>query len=301
MRALGIDYGGTHTKLLLLEGEREVARDTVDTVRLEGLADQVSSFLGDARPAAFGVTVAGTLDPVSGVVGRSANLPWLDGTAPARLLSQALGVPGVAVQDGEAAALAEARIGAGRGSDDVFVIALGTGIAGAHVSGGAVRRGAHGAAGEIGHLRVTAADHACSCGGRGCLETVIGGSQLGARWSERGGAGGTARDVVAAARAGDEAARAVLDDAARGLGRALLALSALVDPALVVVGGGVARAPEWTVEPALAHARAEATFHTLPDVAPAALGVWAGAHGAALAARDAAAARPADASSAART
>lgn len=284
MSILGIDYGGTHTKLLLLDGERTLAQDTVDTTRIEGLADQVSAFLGDARPQAFGVTIAGTLDPGTGVVGRSTNLPWLDGTAPAEMLSRALGIPGVAVQDGEAAALAEARVGAGRGAGDVFVIALGTGIAGAHVVGGAVHRGAHGAAGEIGHLRATDADHACSCGGRGCLETVIGGYQLGTRWRERGGSGGTARDVVAAADAGDAAAIATLDAAARGFGRALLALSALVDPSLVVVGGGVARSPEWTVEPALRHARAESTFHTLPPVVPAALGVWAGAHGAALAA-----------------
>src|SRR5690606_11922672 len=144
------------------------------------LGDGVAEFLEGAAVAAdaFAVTVAGTLDPSTGIVGRSANLPWLDGIAPADRLSARLGIPGWAVQDGEAAALAEARLGAGRGSDDVFVLALGTGIAGAHVVSGQVRRGAHGAAGEIGHMQVVHNGVVCSCGQIGCLETAIGGNQL---------------------------------------------------------------------------------------------------------------------------
>ncbi|MGI6879127.1 ROK family protein [Microbacterium sp. gxy059] len=288
MTALGIDYGGTRTKLLLRgDAGEELARGTVETGDLAALSAATAEFVADApaRADAFGLTIAGTLDPVTGVVGRSTNLPWLDGTAPAAELADLLGFPGIAVQDGEAAALAEARAGAGRDADDVFVIALGTGIAGAHVVNGTVRRGAHGAAGEIGHMRVTDAEHACSCGRKGCLETLIGGTQLGLRWRECGGpVGATAREVVEAARAGDAAAIAVLEDAADGLARALLELTALIDPALVVIGGGVARSPEWTVDPAVERARTHATFHTVPRVVPAELGVWAGAHGAALAA-----------------
>ncbi|WP_221584972.1 ROK family protein [Microbacterium sp. G2-8] len=284
MTRLGVDYGGTQTKLLLADDDGSSIRThTVDTGDLSDLAHAVRDFVGTDDVAAFGVTVAGTLDPTTGVVGTSANLPWLDGTAPAADLSRRLGIPGVAVHDGEAAALAEARRGAGQGIDDVFVLALGTGIAGAHVLGGTPRRGAHGAAGEIGHVRVTDADYSCSCGGRGCLETVIGGSQLGVRWRERGGAGGTARDVVAAVASGDEAAIAVLSEAQDGLARALLEVVALVDPSRIVIGGGVARSAEVIVDPAVRRARERATFHILPDVVPAALGVWAGAHGAALA------------------
>ncbi|WP_110589820.1 ROK family protein [Microbacterium suaedae] len=289
MTRLGIDYGGTKTKLMLVSDEGEIARDTVSTGGLRALGESVGNFLerAGATPASFALTVAGTLDPATGVVGHSANLPWLNGTAPAEVLSSSLGVPGVAVQDGEAAALAEARFGAGRGGDDVFVIALGTGIAGAHVVGGRVRRGAHGAAGEIGHMRTTQSEVVCSCGQRGCLETAIGGSQLADRWRDHGGAAGTgasAQDVVAAARAGDGAAVAALDDAAQALARALLDVCALIDPGLVVIGGGVARSPEWTVQPAVAAAGAAATFHRLPPIELATLGVWAGARGAAEAA-----------------
>jgi glucokinase len=293
-RLLGIDYGGTQTKLLLAEAGAAggtgaaVRRHTVPTATLsdlDRLAHAAEDFVAGERVDGFGVTVAGTLD-ATGTVGRSANMPWLDGQAPADVLGDRLGVAGVAVQDGVAAALAEARAGAGRGHDDIFVIALGTGIAGAHVVRGEVRRGAHGGAGEIGHMAV-AGDLLCSCGQRGCLETAIGGSQLGRRWNELRGASdshASAADVVAAARQGDAHAIRALDLATSALGRALLELSALIDPAVVVIGGGVARSPEWTVDPAVAKARAGATFHRVPDVVPAELGVWAGAQGAALAA-----------------
>lgn len=288
MIALGIDYGGTHTKLLLVAGDgRELARDTVSTGGLEELGARAVEFVGGATVDTFAVTIAGTLDPATGVVGRSTNLPWLDGTAPAEVLAERLGAPGFAVQDGEAAALAEARLGAGRGSDDVFVIALGTGIAGAHVMSGSVRRGAHGAAGEIGHMQVVQNTVVCSCGQVGCLETAIGGNQLAARWADSGGTvprSATARDVVRAADAGDVSARAALDAATRALGRAILEVSALVDPELIVIGGGVARSPEWTVHPAIDVARASATFHSVPEIRLATLGVWAGARGAAEAA-----------------
>ncbi|MGO1265285.1 MAG: ROK family protein [Microbacterium gubbeenense] len=289
MTALGIDYGGTYTKFLLVsQGGEELARETAPTGSIDELGDRVARFLASAPADAFGVTVAGTLDPATGIVGRSTNLPWLDGTAPAEVLSARLGIPGTAVQDGEAAALAEARLGAGRGSDDVFVLALGTGIAGAHVTRGSVRRGAHGAAGEVGHMRVATNGVVCSCGQLECLETAIGGHQLAARWAERGGAGAdgaTAVDVVRAAESGDESARAALDDAARALGRTILEVSALVDPELIVVGGGLSRSPEWTVHPAIEMARASATFHTVPEIRLATLGVWAGARGAAEAVR----------------
>lgn len=288
MSSLGIDYGGTDTKLVLVSSDGEmIDQSIVPSASLDELAGSVRGFLADSRnaPSGFAVTIAGTLDPATGVVGRAANMSWLDGTRPAETLASALGIPGRAVQDGEAAALAEARLGAGRGSDDVFVIALGTGIAGAHVVEGAVRKGAHGAAGEIGHLAVAGNGVRCSCGQIGCLETAIGGTKIAERWRENGGsaaAGATARDVVVAAEAGDVAARGALDAAARALGRAILELAALVDPALIVVGGGLSRSPRWTVDPAVDVARAGATFHTIPDVKLATLGVWAGARGAAL-------------------
>lgn len=289
---LGIDYGGTDTKLLLADRSgAELASRTVPTGLLADLARAVTVFLNAAgqRPDGFGLTIAGTLDPATHVVGRSTNLPWLDGTDPARDLAVLMGVPGVAINDGAAAGLAEAAVGAGRGSDDVFLIVLGTGIGGAHVLHGALAPGFHGAAGELGHIQVMDAGPRCSCGQYGCLETAIGGTAMGQRWREispEAPAGATAKDVVDAAAAGDREARRVLDAASRAFGRALLTVTAVIDPGVVVIGGGVARSPEWTVEPAISWARRRATFHTLPDFRSAALGASSGAWGAVIAATE---------------
>lgn len=284
---LGIDYGGSRTKLLLRAGAdgHVLDQQEVPTGDLTELAGSVRSFVGAADVDRFGMSVAGTFDAVTGVIGRSTNMPWLDGVAPADVLTELVEIPGVAVQDGIATAIAEATIGAGRGAEDVFVIALGTGIAGAQVVRGEVRAGAHGGAGEVGHLMV-GGEHTCSCGQTGCLETLIGGAQLGRRWAEESGTGSgngyTAQEVVAAAVAGDGAAQRVLDRGAHALARALLHVSALIDPGVLVFGGGLARSPEWTVHPAVRIAQGTATFHQLPQVRLAELGVWAGAHGALL-------------------
>ncbi|UFU03608.1 ROK family protein [Ruania suaedae] len=285
---LGIDYGATQTKLLLVEaGATEVLdRRAVPTGRLADLAAAVAGVQADHPVGRFGLTIAGTLDPHSGLVGRSTNMPWLDGLDPAAALAAQVGIPGVAVQDGTAMALGEATLGAGRDCRDVFVIALGTGVAGAHVVDGEVRAGAHGGAGEIGHVAV-GAPHECSCGQVGCLETLIGGAHVGRRWLQERSTTGetpTALDVVLAAEAGDRAARTVLRRATDGLARAILQASALLDPGMIVVGGGLARSPRWTVHPAVEAAERAATFHHLPEIRTAALGVWAGAHGAVLAA-----------------
>ena len=95
MTALGIDYGGTHTKFLLVsQGGEELARADRSDGQHRRAGDRVARFLASAPADAFGVTVAGTLDPATGIVGRSTNLPWLDGTAPAEVLSARLGIPG---------------------------------------------------------------------------------------------------------------------------------------------------------------------------------------------------------------
>ena len=297
---LGIDHGGTRTKLLLVDettsGRGVVRQDSVDTAgsagSLEDLSRAVERFVDGLPVAAFGLTVAGIVDESTGIVRASANMPWLDGSSPAAAIGAALDAPGVAVNDGGATARAEAVLGAGRSCDDVFVIALGTGIAGAHVVAGAVRHGAHGGAGEVGHVPL-GGRRLCSCGQRGCLETEIGGLRLAARWirSGRGAAGDTARELVGAAADGDAVARGILDEATSALARTLLGVIAIVDPGVIVIGGGLSAAESWIVAPAVAKVRGGATFHRVPPIVPARFGVWAGAWGAVLAAGERAALR----------
>lgn len=299
---LGIDYGGTGTKLLLAglaDGELHVIRhDTIATPRgadaLEELATEIRVFLGVAEPVAMGVSIAGIVNETTGVVVTSTNLPWLDGLSPAGVLGAKLGILAVPVHDGHSAARAEAVLGAGRGHDDIFVLALGTGIAGAHIVDGRLRRGAHGAAGEIGHIS-RGEGRLCSCGQRGCLESEIGGAQLARRWAElqndagrpMGSVPPTARDLAAAADAGDGLAIGLLDAATSSLAQGLLGLIALNDPGLIVIGGGLSGARRWIVDPVVEKVRDRATFHRLPEIVLADLAVWAGSWGAVLAAVDA--------------
>lgn len=298
---LGIDCGGTNTKLLLAreaDGEwTTLRRDRFPTPQhpqaLSEVIARVTDFVGPDAPDAFGFAVPGIIDETGGVVACS-NVRWLEGTTPTDTLSAALGAPGVVVHDGAATARAEVVLGAARGYTDIFVLGLGTGISGAHVIDGEIRRGAHGAAGEIGHVSL-GGDRPCSCGQRGCLETFVGGTQLGQRWSAVTGAAAgsaTARDLIEAAGAGDTRAVAILDEATTALARSVLDLVALVDPRVIVVGGGVAQAWAQVLEPTIAKARAAATFHHVPLIVPARLGMWGAAWGTVLAARSVAGLEP---------
>ncbi len=291
---LGIDCGGTDTKLLLAreaDGQwTALRRSHVPTPRradpLTQLTAHVKEFIGTDSPDGVGFAVPGIIGE-DGVVVACSNVRWLEGTAPADTVSAALGVPGVVVHDGAATARAEVVLGAARGYADVFVLGLGTGIAGAHVVDGEIRRGAHGAAGEIGHVSL-GGDRPCSCGQRGCLETYIGGAQLGQRWGALIGATAgtaTARDLIDAAGRGDARAVAMLDEATTALARSVLDLVALVDPSLIVAGGGLAQAWAQVLEPTIAKVHAAATFHQVPPIVPARLGRWGAVWGTILAAR----------------
>lgn len=298
---LAIDCGGTNTKLLLAreaDGEwTTLRRDRFPTPQhpraLAEVVAQVTEFVGTDVPDAFGFAVPGIIDE-SGRVVACGNVRWLEGTTPTDAISAALGAPGVVVHDGAASARAEVVLGAARGYTDIFVLGLGTGISGAHIIDGQIRRGAHGAAGEIGHVSL-GGDRPCSCGQHGCLETYIGGTQLGQRWSTVTGAVAgtvTARDLIEAAGAGDVRAVAILDEATTALARSVLDLVALVDPSLIVVGGGVAQAWAQVLEPTITKVRAAATFHQVPLIVRARLGMWGAAWGTVLAARSVAGLEP---------
>ncbi len=289
---LGIDCGGTNTKVLL--GEREGgelvlrSRERFPTPRhpeaLVEVGHRVRSFLDGQVPVGFGIAVPGIID-ASGTVLTSTNLPWLEGATPAMALAEAVGAPGVVLHDGAAAAQAEVTLGAARGEPDAFIIALGTGVAGAHVVDGRIRRGSHGGAGEIGHVSL-GGDRLCSCGQRGCLETAIGGRQLARQWQETlGVADRTAKDLVEAVRAGDLRARGLLEAGTSALARGVLAMVALLDPGIIVIGGGLATAADLVIAPTAEKVAGLATFHQVPPIVPAALGSWAAAWGALLAAR----------------
>lgn len=290
---LGLDVGGSSVKYRLASaGQADGMPDAIAEGVAPALAEELPATLAELarsvsaghRLAAVAVAIPGLVDEASGTVIRSSNVPALDGRALGPELSALLGVPVSILNDGRAAAVAEARWGAGAGERDVFTLALGTGIAGSHLVDGVIADGAHGSAGELGHVVVEPGGRPCSCGQRGCLETLLGAPALRRAWNAAGGEG-SARELLAAYDEDDPRAVPIVRTAAQHLADALLTLLALVDPGVVVVGGGLASAPHRLVELAAGYVAEQATFHRVPPIVPAELGRWAGAVGTAAEAR----------------
>ncbi|HET9672849.1 MAG TPA: ROK family protein, partial [Actinomycetota bacterium] len=247
----------------------------------------------------IGVGAAGLVDVGRGVILFSPNFAWRDVPLAERLAAR-FGLPVTLDNDATAAAWGEAKLGAAAGARHALLITLGTGIGGGIVVDGAVMRGAHGLAGEIGHIVVEPDGPGCGCGNRGCWEQVASGQAL-----EREGvaalerkptsaiarlAGGdpsrvTGELVVSAAVDGDLEAISIVHGVARRLGEGIAGLVNVLDPEIVVVGGGLAAVGELLFGPAREAYRATVEGRSArPDVpiVPAALGNDAGAIGAAL-------------------
>ncbi|MET9271966.1 ROK family transcriptional regulator [Kribbella sp. NPDC003557] len=184
-----------------------------------------------------GVGLAGVIDRASGVVRHATYADWRDVDL-AGLLEQRLGLPVVVDNDVNTLVANEQWFGAGRGVADMAVVSIGRGIGLGMVLDGRLYRGAAGGAGEFGHLKVADGPE-CACGGRGCLEAVIGGPALLTRTGRP-----TLEDAAAAARDGDRTARAVFDEAGRILGTAVGNLVNLLNPKLIVLAGEGTRAGE---------------------------------------------------------
>lgn len=291
---VALDVGGTGIKCAVVDGDARVRHtERHATGRERGPAAVIATILdiaaGLARTAAandhlvraVGLVVPGIVDESAGVAVWSANLGFRD--VPLRkLLEERLGVPAALGHDVRAGGLAEARLGAGRGHRHVLVVPVGTGIAAAHVVDGKVFAGAHGAAGEIGHIVVRPDGPPCECGLRGCLEAIASASAVARRFGERTGRTTTADGVVALVAAGDPDAGAVWRETVDALADGLLTGIALFDPAVVVIGGGLAEAGDTLMVPLRAALRSRITFHREPRLCRAALGDEAGCLGAAL-------------------
>ncbi len=263
--ALGVDIGGTKIAAAVVREDGSViGRRAVPTPVAGGAAAILAAALALSRRVleegrgldiiAIGVGSAGEVDADHGVVTyASDNLPGWAGLALADEFAAATGLPAVIDNDVNALAAGESQFGAGRGFRDVLYVAVGTGIGGAVVLDGRLRRGASWAAGEIGHLIAAwDGDRVCSCGRRGHLEAYAAGPALAARYWELagieasgGGSQGAAealdlRAVAARARAGDLLARRVIAEGAEILGICLGGLLNVLDPQALVIGGGVA-------------------------------------------------------------
>lgn len=203
------------------------------------------------RPAAIGMAAPGPLDPVAGIVERATNLGWVDLPLTDLVGRRLGGIPAALEDDGNLGALGEFRVGGGRGADPFAFLSLGTGLGAGLIVRGRIARGAHRAAGEVGHLAVgERTGPRCSCGQRNCVEVWAGGAGIARRardtWPASRLADGrpAPRDsaaVFALARTGDPEAVRLIGLARHALATAVAALCATVDPAAITVGGSIGR------------------------------------------------------------
>ena len=299
-RVVAIDVGGTNLKGAVVDRRgrsltierRDSCADAgpqavIDAVigLAEELAGECSGGHG-APPGAAGIAVPGLVDESTGTVKVAANLGWRD-VQIGPIAEQRLGVPVTVSHDVRAGALAEGLLGAARGCRDYLLITLGTGIGGAIVIAGRPYVGAHGLGGELGHMAIEPRGPMCGCGRAGCLEALASAGHVSARYGlmARTSESVSAAEVAQRAEAGDDSfADQVWSEAIDALAIGIANYAALLDPELVVIGGGMAAAGNRLFEPLRRRLTAHVRFGEPPQVVAAMLGDEAGRHGAAIAA-----------------
>jgi glucokinase len=298
-----VDEAGTVVEELLVASPATDVEAIVDAIA--GLITELAS---RHTLEAVGVGAAGYIDRARSRVMFAPNLAWRDLDLRGEL-EERVHLPVVVENDANAAAWGEFTFGAGKDVDDLLLVTVGTGVGGGVVLDGRLHRGAFGVGGEIGHLRVVPDGILCGCGNHGCLEAYASGTALvrearaAALSKSEGGtplagclldrAGGdpaaiTGPLITECARAGDPFAIGQLAALGTWLGEGIASLAAVLDPAVVVVGGGVSAAGDLLLDPIRAAFGSQLTgrgHRPLAEIRPATLGNRAGLIGAADLAR----------------
>ncbi|MGW8802961.1 ROK family protein [Streptomyces sp. NPDC055775] len=298
---IALDVGGTGMKAALVGADGtllyEARRATGRERGPDAVVESILAFAAELRAhgeeqfgesaAAAGVAVPGIVDAENGIAVYASNLGWRDVPMRDKLGERLGGVPVALGHDVRTGGLAEGRIGAGKGADRFLFVPLGTGIAGAIGIAGTIEAGAHGYAGEIGHVVVRPDGPDCGCGQRGCLETLASASAISRAWAAASGdPKADAADCAKAVESGDPAAVRVWRNAVDALAAGLVTALTLLDPRMLIIGGGLAEAGETLFVPLRAAVEERVTFQKLPHIVPAALGDTAGCLGAGLLAWD---------------
>ena len=309
---IGIDVGGTKILGGVVDESGEVlATARTDTPRQGGtvltqaIADIAKELLGKHEAGSIGVSAAGFVSSDRKTMLATPNIADWNGVNLDYELTTLIGLPVIIENDANAAAWGEAKFGAGRNQAHMMMLTVGTGIGGGIVVNGALYRGAFGIAAEFGHIRVVPDGHLCGCGARGCFEQYASGKALLRHAREainaspeiarnllsRGDgtvAGLTGSAITDAARDGDPVALAAFTTTGQWLGAGIASLSMILDPASVVIGGGVIEAGEILLKPtreALERTMPFAGKHPYPQIIAAQLGNKAGLVGVADLAR----------------
>lgn len=302
---LAADLGGTNLRMAAVDaGGAILARSKCDTPRsdpeeiVRAIVASVGTVFGNRfvldDVKAIGIAIpAMSIDPEGGVVRKAANLPALDGFPLGRRVSGELGRPVLLENDANAAAIGESWTGASRGTANSICVTLGTGVGGGIILGGKILRGPDWSAGEVGHICVEPRGNPCGCGSRGCVEQYASATAIVRMARELAGdypdsavsgkADLTAFDVFQAGTRGDELTLQVFRRMGHYLGIGLANLINILNPDVIVIGGGVAEAWELFI----GHVRDEIASRAYSEPAkraklvPAALGDDAGLLGAA--------------------
>ncbi|WP_199424238.1 ROK family glucokinase [Actinotalea solisilvae] len=277
MYAIGVDIGGTKIAagvvdedgVILAKAKRKTAaRDAAEIDR--AVADLYTELAAQYEVSALGVAAAGFIGSDRATALFGANIAWRDYPLRDRIAELVADDVRIVVEnDANAAGWAEFQFGVGRDVDDMLLLTVGTGLGGALVVGGRLVRGAWGVAAEVGHLRVVPQGHQCGCGLHGCWEQYASGSAL-VREARAAAAAHPSRatrlveladgrpdkvsgpSVTQAAKEGDPLSIELLAELGRWIGEGSASVAALLDPALVVIGGGVGAAGDLLLEPARA-------------------------------------------------
>ncbi|KRK65620.1 glucokinase [Companilactobacillus tucceti DSM 20183] len=310
-KLIGVDLGGTTIKFAILTADGDIQQkwsietnvladgqmiipDIVDSINhhlkmYEMTADQFSG---------IGLGSPGTINFKEGTIKGAYNLNWTNSVYPVRDIEKGTGIPVTIENDANVAALGERWKGAGNNADDVVFVTLGTGVGGGIIANGNILHGASGAAGEIGHVTVEPDGFLCTCGKRGCLETIAsatgivhvardraseyaGDSELKAMLDD--GQDISAKDVFDLAKKNDDLASIVADYVCDSLGFALANVANSLNPKYVVIGGGVSAAGDFLLDKVNKAMRVNefATIKDSTELRLASLGNGAGVIGAA--------------------
>jgi glucokinase len=238
----GIDLGGTQVRVALARSDGHLVASIKTKTHLvptpqamvDWAAAEIDRHRGREKVRSITIAAPGPIDINRGVLVNPPNLPWRNVPLEA-LMSRATGAKVTLANDADMAGLGEFHRGAGRGTRNMVYITWSTGVGGGLIIDGKLHRGAHGTAGEIGHMIIDPNGPLDNCGQRGCLEAFIGGANLAKE------TGHPAAELFAEAARGDRHARMVVERAARYMGIALISLTNILDPEMFVIGGGVSR------------------------------------------------------------
>jgi glucokinase len=257
-----VDIGGTKIAVGLDESGQIISRYEASTSPLQGFGpamDRITELLSravretESELCGIGIGCTGPVDPYTGVLGKVPFFPEWEGCSPASDLSKAFGVHAVTENDADAAALGEVRRGAAKGKLTVICVTVGTGIGGGIIVDGRIHRGAGGVHPEVGHHVVEASGPLCSCGARGCWESLASGPAISDWFNQNTPRDPTSleittEEICARARRGDPLCRRAVDRGAVYLGVGIANLINVFAPDAIVLGGGVMKSADMFLD-----------------------------------------------------